>query len=548
MKNNRNIGLSLLPLTLACGIVIGIFMGKSLFKVNLSPQVEKFLGLLELIDNEYVDKINVDSLLEENYSQFISLLDPHSAYIPAKDLTMVNDELNGSFSGVGVSFQILNDTVNIIEIVSGGPSEKVGLQAGDQILKVDTVDLTGKNATNENVFKYLRGTKGTKVNLEIKRPSSPRLLKFEITRGDVPVNSVDCKYILADKVGYIKVSKFSRTTYEEFVKALHELSAQGATEYLIDLRGNSGGYMDQAILMANEFLPAGSIIVYTKGQNPLNQSSAIADGSGDFQNIPVAVLTDEFSASASEIFSGALQDNDRGLIIGRRSFGKGLVQNQTTLPDNSAIRLTVGRYYTPSGRSIQKEYKRGDNGNYEHDINDRYAHGEFYSIDSIRLDKTKLFHTIGGREVYGGGGIMPDIFVPQDTSGYTSYYLNVLNSGLIQKYAYKIADNYRSLVGKDKTLKQLYKVLPRDNTLLQGFVDYAAKNGVPARWYYINQSKDLILRQLKAVIARDIVGYSAFIQVLNENDNTVNKAVTSLIEGISPLTVKKEYTNNSKKK
>ncbi len=536
MNNKRNIGLILLPLILAVGVIIGIFMGKSIYQVSLSPQQQKLMDILHLIENDYVDSINVDSLLEENYSQLISLLDPHSAYIPAKDLTAVNDELAGSFSGVGVSFQILNDTVNIVEIVSGGPSEKAGLLAGDQILKVDTVELTGKNATNENVFKYLRGAKGSNVTLEVKRHSSRKPLKFEITRGEIPVNSVDCKYLLTDKIGYVKVSKFSATTYDEFLKAMQELSGEGAEEFIIDLRGNSGGYMDQAILMANEFLNDGKIIVYTKGNNPMNQSSAIANSAGYFKDVPVAVLMDEFSASASEIFAGALQDNDRGLIIGRRSFGKGLVQNQTTLPDNSALRLTVGRYFTPSGRSIQKEYKRGDNGKYEHDINDRYSHGEFYSADSIKLDKSKLFHTVGGREVYGGGGIMPDYFVPEDTTGFTSYYLSVLNSGLIQKYANRVAENYRPLMGSQKTIEHLYKVLPRDNSLLQNFVDFAAKNGVPARWYYINQSRNLLLRQLKAVIARDVLGYSAFIQVLNEKDKTLDEAVMKLKSGVTPLT------------
>lgn len=537
MSKNRNIGLVLLPVTLAVGIVVGIFMGKVMFGTKLSPQQEKLMSILGLIESDYVDEIDIDSLMESNYNNLISLLDPHSAYIPAKDLTTVNEELDGSFSGVGVSFQILNDTVNIIEIVAGGPSEKVGLQAGDQILKVDTVELTGKNATNENVFKYLRGKKNTKVKLRIKRSSSRTPLEFEITRGDVPVNSVDCQYILADNVGYIKVSKFSRTTYSEFVKALHTLAGEGAEQFVIDLRGNSGGYLDQAILMANEFLPKGRMIVYTKGKNPMNQSIAVADGNGDFPNIPIVVLTDEFSASASEVFSGALQDNDRGIIVGRRTFGKGLVQNQTTLPDNSALRLTVARYYTPSGRSIQKEYTLGEGGKYELDITDRYSHGEFYNADSIKLDKSKLFHTVGGREVYGGGGIMPDIFVPEDTLGITSYYINVVNSGLIQKYAYLIVEKYRQQLKNIESIDQLNSILPRDNTLLQGFVDYAAKNGVPARWFYINRSKALILRQLKAVIARDALGYSSFIIMLNQKDATLQKAVDLLKSRVAPISI-----------
>lgn len=533
MRANRNIGFVLLPLTLAAGIAMGIFIGKGMFGYKLTAQQEKLMTVLGLIQNEYVDDIDIDSLMERNYSGLISLLDPHSAYISASELTAVNEDLDGKFSGVGVSFQILGDTVNIIEIIPGGPSEKVGLRAGDQILMVDTLDLTGTNATNENVFKNLRGKKGTKVKLTVKRPNSVKPLSFEIVRDEVPVHSVDGKYVLADGTGYLKVSKFSRTTYNEFVKALNELTSQGAKSIVVDLRGNSGGFLDQAILMANEFLPAGKMIVYTKGKNPINESVAIADGRGNFTNIPLAVLTDEFSASASEIFAGAIQDNDRGYIVGRRTFGKGLVQNQTVLPDNSALRLTVARYFTPSGRSIQKEYKMGQNGKYESDITDRYAHGEFYSADSIRLDRSKLFHTVGGREVFGGGGIMPDIFVPEDTTGYTSYYISVMNSGLVPKYAYKVAENYRGMLKDVKTVDQLMKILPKDNTLLQGFVNYAASQGIPARWYYIRQSQDLILRQLKALIARDVLGYSAYIKVLNVHDKTLLRAIGQL--SVSPL-------------
>lgn len=538
MTKKHNIGLSLLPLVLSAGMVAGIFIGKSLYAPNLSPSQLKLLEILGYIETDYVDSIDVDSLLEENFSQLVSLLDPHSAYIPASDLTAVNEELDGNFSGVGVSFQILNDTVNVIEIVAGGPAEKVGLQAGDVILKADTFELTGKNATNENVFKHLRGKKNTKVKLLVKRPSSPNPITFEVTRGDVPVNSVDSKYMIGEDIGYIRVNKFSRTTFNEFQKALNELSAKGAESFVIDLRGNSGGFLDQAILMANEFLPMGSKIVYTKGKNILNQSDVYADGSGGFQDVPLAVLTDEFSASASEIFAGAMQDNDRGLIIGRRSFGKGLVQNQNTLFDNSALRLTVARYYTPSGRSIQKEYKRGESGKYELDISDRYAHGEFYSADSIKIDKSKLFHTAAGRTVFGGGGIMPDIFVPEDTTGYTSYYMQVTNAGLIQKYAYKIVESHRQMLRGAKTIRQVMNIIPRDNTLLSGFVNYASANGVPARWFYIRQSQDLILRQLKAVIVRDALGYQQFIQVLNESDKTLLRAVKELRDGVTPLDLK----------
>ena len=315
------------------------------------------------------------------------------------------------------------------------------------------------------------------------------------------------------------------------------MKAKGAEKFIVDLRGNSGGYMDQAILMANEFLPEGKMIVYTKGKRPDAESYTMSDGEGSFTDSEITVITDEFSASASEIFAGAIQDNDRGLVIGRRTFGKGLVQNQTVLPDSSAIRLTIARYYTPSGRSIQKEYTLGDIDSYETDLIDRYTHGELYSSDSIKFDKKKMFKTIGGRTVYGGGGIMPDLFVPEDTTGITSYYIAVSNAGLINKFAYKVANDYRHVINKNMSVEQIKKTLPRDNTLLERFVQYAADNGVPARWYYIRKSQNLILRQLKAVIIRDALGYSSFIEVLNEQDPAVQRALKALEEGESPTMI-----------
>lgn len=390
----------------------------------------------------------------------------------------------------------------------------------------------------------MRGEKGSKVVLEIKRQSSKQPLTFDVIRGDIPVNSVDCKYMVDDEVGYLRVTKFARNTYMEFFNALNDLKAEGAKKFIIDLRGNTGGFMDQAIYMANEFLPAGRMIVYTKGRRPENETLAMSDGRGSFKDVEITVLTNEGSASASEIFAGAIQDNDRGLVVGRRSFGKGLVQNQTELPDSSAIRLTVARYYTPSGRSIQKEYLRGDKDKYDLDIIDRYSHGEFYNADSIKLDKSKIFTTSNGRTVYGGGGIMPDIFVPEDTTGYTSYYVNVMNKGLIQKFALSVADKYRSMLDDVKSTDRLLKVLPRDNTLLENFVSFAVKNGVPARWYYINQSRGLLLNQIKAMIARDVLGYSSFIELLNRDDKAMNRAYDALKNGESPVDIQLE--NNEK--
>lgn len=531
MKEKKNIGLILLPLVLAVGVVGGIIIGSRVGSDRLTPAEQKLRSVLALINGEYVDNVNLDSLLESVYPQLISSLDPHSVYIPSSELTAVNEDLDGKFSGVGVSYQIMNDSVVVIEVISGGPAEKVGILPGDRIIKADGKNLTGEEASTDNVIKYLRGEKGSKVVLEIKRTNSSRSQKYDVIRGDIPVNSVDASYMIGEDIGYVKVGKFARTTYDEFYEAINRLKEEGARNYIVDLRGNAGGYMDQAIYMANEFLPKGRMIVYTVGRNPQNMTQAISDGNGDFQDARVTVLTDEFSASASEIFAGAMQDNDRGVVIGRRSFGKGLVQNQTTLSDSSAIRLTVARYYTPSGRSIQKEFTRGKNGKYELDISDRYQHGEFYNVDSVRLDKSKLFHTSLGREVFGGGGIMPDVFVPQDTTGITSYYINVSNAGLIQRYAYIVADKYRQVLKGVKTPAQVLNTIPRDNTLLEGFVNFAVSNGVPARWYYINQSRDLILQQLKAVIVRDILGYQNFIKVLNSDDPVINRSLEILRSG-----------------
>lgn len=536
MKNIKN-PIVWIPLVLAIGVVGGIFLGRSVFDRPSNLAEDKLRMMMSLIDNEYVDDVSLDSIMEGTYAGLMAMLDPHSVYIPASDVEAVTDELEGSFSGVGVSFQIMADTVNIIEIVPGGPGETVGLRPGDKILSANGTDLTGSNATNENVYKNLRGPKNTQVKLTVKRASSPKLLTFNVTRGDVPQTSVDTRYMLKDNVGYVKVSKFSRTTHEEFLNALQYLNAKGAEKFIIDLRGNSGGYLDQAALMVNEFLPPDRMIVYTKGKNPMNNSFMVSDGSGHYLDNEIVVLTDEFSASASEIFAGAIQDNDRGLVIGRRTFGKGLVQNQLPLPDNSAVRLTVARYYTPSGRSIQKDYKLGEGSRYDQDLSDRYSHGEFYNADSIKLDKSKEYQTINGRPVFGGGGIMPDIFVPEDTTGYTGYYVNVTNGGLIQQYAYNMAQEYRGTLSKAKTVQQFLSMLPDNDTLLQGFVDYAASKGVPARWYYINQSSGVILRQLKALIGRDVLGYPFFIEILNSEDNTVDRALKALKEGESPVRI-----------
>lgn len=539
MGKKRNISSVLLPLGIAAGVVGGIFIGKYEAVRRLSPGQEKLQTILGLIRDQYVDDINVDSLMEQTIPEMLASLDPHSAYIPKSELTASNEELDGAFGGVGVSFQILSDTVRVIEVIPGGPAELVGMQPGDLILEANGKKMAGVKITNQDVYTNLRGKEGTKVSLTVKRKNIAKHLHFDVVRDKIPEYSVDSKYMIADNTGYIRISKFARTTYNEFFNALVELRNKGAKKFILDLRNNSGGFMDQAIYMANEFLPAGRMIVYTKGRRPENETMAVSDGNGQFQDAEITVLTNEFSASASEIFSGAIQDNDRGLVIGRRTFGKGLVQNPIMLPDSSSIRLTVARYYTPAGRSIQKEYKRGRDGKYELDILDRYSHGEFYSQDSIKLDKSKIFHTPNGRTVYGGGGIMPDVFVPEDTTGITSYYLEALNRGLIQRFAGEFAEKYRPMI-KKKTIDDLMRVMPRENMLLQSFVSYAAANGLPARWFYINKSRDLLLNQLKAVIARDLIGFNAFIEILNRKDTAVLRALEALERNESPVNIIKK--------
>lgn len=498
---------------------------------------DKLSQALQLIREQYVDSVSEDELMDMAIAALFESLDPHSEYIPKSDLQAVNEDLDGSFSGVGISFQIVADTVTVVDAIVGGPAEKLGIMAGDRIISADGEPLAGPAVTNEDVFRLLRGKKGTTVDLEIKRQNSTKTAHYKVKRDDIPVNSVDASYVMDDgETGYIKLSKFTRNTFMEFMEAILSLQDQGASRLILDLRGNPGGFMDQAVLIANQFLPANRKIVFTKSRTPENRMEARSDGSGFLQDMPLAVLLNEYSASASEIIAGAIQDNDRGLVIGRRSYGKGLVQNQIDLPDQSAVRLTVARYYTPSGRSIQKEYKIGEIFDYEMDIMNRYERGEFYHLDSIKLDKTKAFRTLKGRTVYGGGGIMPDYFVPEDTTLITSYYINVNNAGLIQQYSYSLADRYRSLAKNMKSAGQVLHILPSDDVLLEGFAEYAESKGVPARWYYIDISRPLLLGQIKAFVVRDLLGYDQFYKVFNLTDRTIEVAIDVLKSGKLPST------------
>ncbi|MBQ7042843.1 MAG: S41 family peptidase [Muribaculaceae bacterium] len=520
-----------IPILITVTFILGLYFGINLNNQQNISYNNKFDAIIDLISNEYVDHVNTDSIIEETIPKLLSHLDPHSTYIPAKDLKAVNDELDGSFSGIGISFMLKNDTISIIEVLSGGPSEKVGLMPGDRIVSVNDSIVAGKSITNEKVLSILRGEKGSQVKLGIKRNTAKEILYFDLIRDDIPVTSVDAAYIIAPEIGYIKVNKFGRTTYNEFLTSMTQLRNEGAQKYIIDLRGNGGGFMEMAILMVNEFLSDNNLIVFTKGRTKSESISTVSDGNGSFLDSEVVVLIDEYSASASEILAGAIQDNDRGLIIGRRSFGKGLVQRQTELPDSSAIRLTVSRYHTPSGRCIQKEYTPGKTNDYEYDIINRFNHGEAFNADSIKLNKSLEFTTAHGRKVYGGGGIMPDVFVPNDTSGITNYYIKIANAGLLQKFAFDYCDSNRDKLNQSEDANDLLNRLPDDENLLQEFVKYASQNGIPARWYYINISSALIVNQLKSLIARDILGSQSFYHIYNTQDNCVQKAISELQNG-----------------
>lgn len=518
------------PLLLAVALIGGTLLGHLIHSnAGASDTERKLSTILKMVKNDYVDVVDIDSLLENVLPDLMESLDPHSAYIPRRALRSFNDNLDGTLRGVGITFTMSNDSIAIIEILSGGPAQKAGLLAGDRIVSVDGNPVSGQDYSMDEIRSMLMGETGTHVMVGIKRASSPRVLEFDLERGEVPLNSIDASYMLADGIGYIRVSQFSRTTYDEFLNALSDLMAEGAKSYVIDLRGNVGGYMEIAVFMANEFLPAGSPIVFTRTRDGKDDRVYVSDTTGSFHDARIVVLLDEFSASSSEVFAGAVQDNDRGLIIGRRSYGKGLIQHQALLPDSSALQMTIGRYYTPSGRCIQKDYSNQKK--YHDDFYERLRHGEIFSADSIRQDTTEVFHTVHGREVYGGGGIMPDIFVPSDTSKVTGYYVNVLNSGMFQKFAFDYVDTNRDRLAAASDLAGLEELLPSDDLLLRQFVNYAGQNGIPARWYYINISRDLIVNQLKAIIARDILGVSSFHEMINRMDPTVDRALESLLGG-----------------
>ncbi|MDE6277696.1 MAG: S41 family peptidase [Muribaculaceae bacterium] len=534
--NNRNYikYLYMLPAITALALVAGIWIGTALSRSSdQSAARQKLNEVFDIIEESYVDEVSLDSIVDISLREILTNLDPHSVYISASERARSDRELESSFYGIGIQFQMQKDTVYVVEVITGGAAEEAGMQAGDRIVKVDGRDITGPEMTTDSVFSMLRGPEGTPVDVSVKRFNSPDLIDYRLVRVEIPVTPVDASYMLNDSTGYLKISKFSDATYPDFIRNFNELRFKGAKSLVLDLRGNTGGYMQPAVLMANEFFGTNTVLVSTRGRQWRDNSVLGSDRTGSFAGERVVVLIDEYTASASEIFAGAIQDNDRGLIVGRRSFGKGLVQHPFELEDSSLIRLTVQRYYTPSGRCIQKTFHRGKNSEYAMDLMERYNHGESFVADSIKVDSTQVFETlVTGRTVYGGGGIMPDVFVPADTTGVTPYYLSVANAGLLQKYAFEFSDLNRDNLSEATTTGELLELLPSDAVLLQSFVKYANDVGnVRPRWYYIEPSRRLIVNQIKGLIARDILGLSSYYEVINATDPVVKEAIEQIKKG-----------------
>ena len=533
MNNKKNSRFS--PLMMALCVVIGIligtfyanhFSGNRLSIINSSSN--KLNNLLHIIDDQYVDTVNVNDLVEKAMPQILAELDPHSVYISAKDVQTANDDLRGSFSGVGIEFTIRQDTLHVQQVINNGPAERAGVIAGDKIITVDDKPFTGKTLTNEEAMHRLKGPKDTKVKLGILRYGEKKLRSITVTRGEIPTKSITATYMLDDNTGYIRIKNFGENTYPELLIALAKLSQEDFQGLCIDLRGNTGGYLQSAVQIANEFLPKNRLIVYTQGRKSPRQEYR-SDGRGSYQQLPLVILIDEISASASEILAGAIQDNDRGTIIGRRSFGKGLVQQPIAFGDQSMIRLTIARYYSPSGRCIQKPYTAGDNKDYEEDILARYEHGEFFSQDSIKHEG-KEYHTANGRPVYGGGGITPDIFVAEDTTNVTSYYKQASLSGQIIMFAYSYTDENRQKLSQLDTVEEMAAFLKRQN-IVDKFATYADHNGLKRRNLMIQRSHKLLERFITSRIIYNMMKEEAWIEYLNSDDPAITQTLRVMREG-----------------
>ncbi len=539
-KNRSN---RFMPLWIAVGVVVGIligtfyanhFSGNRLNIINTSGN--KLNNLLHIIDDQYVDTVNINNLVEKAMPQILSELDPHSVYITAREGEIANDDLRGSFSGIGIEFTIRKDTIRVQNVIGNGPAERAGVLAGDKIVEVDDSVFVGKKVTNEEAMHRLKGPKDTKVKLGIIRYGEKKVQHITVTRGEIPTKSVTACYMIDDESGYIRIKNFGENTYPELLIALAQLSQKGFSNLVIDLRGNTGGYLESAVQIANEFLSKGQIIVYTEGRRYPRQDYR-ADGRGSYQRLPLVILVDETSASASEILAGSIQDNDRGTIVGRRSFGKGLVQKPMEFSDHSMIRLTIARYYTPSGRCIQKPYDDGEK--YESDWMNRYQHGEFFSQDSIK-HTGPAYHTNNGRVVYGGGGITPDIFIPEDTLGMTSYYKEASMSGLILQFAYNYTDENRSRLSGITDVSEMERYLKSQNTV-DKFVAFADKNGLKRRNLMIKKSWKLLERYVNSRIIYNMLNEQAWMEYLNQDDPAIMETLRLFREN-------KAFPQNEEKK
>ena len=545
-KNSRY-----MPLIMALCVVLGVFIGTfyaNHFSGNrlsiINSGSNKLNNLLHIIDDQYVDTVNVNDLVEKAMPQILAELDPHSVYIAAKDVQMANDDLRGSFSGVGIEFTIRQDTLHVQQVIGNGPAERAGVIAGDKVVMVDDKPFTGKTLTNEVAIHTLKGPKDTKVKLGILRYGEKKIRNIVVTRGEIPTKSVTATYMLDDKTGYIRIKNFGENTYPELLIALAKLSQLDFQNLTIDLRGNTGGYLQSAVQIANEFLPKNKLIVYTQGRKSARQDYR-SDGRGSYQHIPLVVLIDEGSASASEILAGAIQDNDRGTIIGRRSFGKGLVQQPIAFNDQSMIRLTIARYYSPSGRCIQKPYTAGDNKDYEEDLLARYQHGEFFSQDSIK-HKGPAYHTAIGRPVYGGGGITPDIFVAEDTTDVTSYYKQASMSGLIIQYAFEYTDDNRGKLREYKGMQELAEYLKKQN-LVDKFASYAENKGLKRRNLMIQRSHKLLERFIYSRIIYNMQNEQSWMEYLNSDDPAIMETLKVFREGRAFPQAPEKITSEQKK-
>jgi len=533
MKKPSNL-LIALPLIVAATLSLGLYVGQKmapsqttlLFSESALDQNDKLHQVMQYIQSDYVDSVKQQKIIESTINEILQNLDPHSYYIPKKDYHAMNDPLEGNFEGIGIEFRIQNDTVMVVQPIGGGPSEKVGIQAGDRIVKVEREDITGTDINNRKVVSLLKGPKGTKVNLSIKRRGIRDLIDFGIVRDKIPLHSIEAGYMLNQSIGYVKIIRFARTTHEEFKTAIQKLKAKGMKELVIDLRNNTGGFMKSAIDIADEFLPEDELIVFTKGK-ARNRKDFLATSKGDLEEVPVAVLINEGSASASEILAGALQDNDHGVIIGRRSFGKGLVQEGIQWPDGSAMRLTVARYYTPTGRSIQKPYDDGVE-QYNQEAFERYENGEMLSRDSIDFPDSLKFVTAEGKILYGGGGISPDIFVPIDTSRTTNLYGRLNFQGIFYQFGFHYVDRNRSSLLNRFDEKSYFESFEVKDSLMTYFYDFAEEKGIPFDNNQAKRSDGLIKNRIKAYIGRNIWGDNLFYRIINQEDEVIREAKKAL--------------------